>query len=276
VGTWLGTIKLGAEEVHLVLRIARNTDGSLVGKLDIVGGARDQLVDDLSWKDGWFRFARKVTNSTYEGKIDPGESEVSGHLKQGARTLPLNFKRGDMVAEAPKRPQEPKKPYPYRAEEVSYENRAAGVKFAGTLTLPPGKGPFPAALLVTGAGPQDRDETVFGHKPFLVLADYLTRRGIAVLRVDDRGVGGSTGNTLQSTTDDFCGDALAGVAFLKARTEINPHEIGLVGHSEGGLIAPLVASRSVEAYWSLKMPPCSNSTALPRRQSPGTKSCCGR
>jgi pimeloyl-ACP methyl ester carboxylesterase len=249
VGTWLGTIKLGAQEAHLVLRISRNPDGSLVGKLDVVGGAKDQPVDDLTWKDGRLRFARKVTNATYEGTIDPGEAEVSGFLRQGGRTLPLNFKRGDRAPEAPpraRRPQEPEKPYPYRAEEVGYENKSAGVKFAGTLTLPPGRGPFPAVLLITGAGPQDRDETVYAHKPFLVLADYLTRRGIAVLRVDDRGVGGSTGNTLQSTTEDFCGDALAGVAFLKSRKEINPREIGLVGHSEGGLIAPLAASRSAD------------------------------
>jgi hypothetical protein len=90
-----------------------------------------------------------------------------------------------------------------REEEVSYENKAAGVKFAGTLTLPPGKGPFPAVLLITGTGPLDRAETALGHKPFLVLVNYLTRRGIAVLRVDDRGVGGSTGNIMQSTTEDF-------------------------------------------------------------------------
>jgi pimeloyl-ACP methyl ester carboxylesterase len=244
VGTWLGTIELGPQRVQVVLRISRKKDGSLTGKLDVVGGARDQSVDDLTWKDGRLQFARKATNATYEGKVDPSEAEVVGHLRQGGRTLPLNFKRGDKTPEPPKRPQEPRKPYPYREEEVAYENKAAGVKLAGTLTLPPGKGPFPAVLLITGSGPQDRDETVLGHKPFLVLADYLTRRGIAVLRVDDRGVGGSTGNTLQSTTEDFCGDALAGVAFLKGRQEINPRQVGLVGHSEGGLVAPLAASRS--------------------------------
>ncbi len=247
VGTWLGTIQFGPQKVQLVLRISSNKDGSLTGKLDVVGNARDLPVDDLTWKDGRLHFVRKTTNATYDGKIDPSETEVVGHLKQGSRLLSLNFKRGDNASQLPQqppRPQEPSKPYPYRAEEIRYENKAAGVKFAGTLTLPAGKGPFPAVLLITGAGPQDRDETVLGHKPFLVLADYLTRRGIVVLRVDDRGVGGSSGNTLQSTTDDFCGDALAGIAFLKTRKEINPHAIGLVGHSEGGLIAPLAASRS--------------------------------
>jgi pimeloyl-ACP methyl ester carboxylesterase len=142
------------------------------------------------------------------------------------------------------RPQEPKKPYPYLEEEVSYENKQAGVKFAGTLTLPRSQGPFPAVLLITGSGPQDRDETVFGHRPFLILADYLTRRGIAVLRVDDRGVGGSTGSNADATSEDFVSDTLAGVAFLKGRKEINPKQIGLIGHSEGGMIGPMAAVKS--------------------------------
>jgi pimeloyl-ACP methyl ester carboxylesterase len=127
------------------------------------------------------------------------------------------------------------------------------VKMAGTLTLPPSGGPFPAVLLLTGSGAQDRDETILGHKPFLVLADYLTRRGIAVLRVDDRGVGGSTGLTKSSTSEDFAGDALAGVAFLKRRMEIDPAKIGLIGHSEGGLIAPIAASRSKDVAFIVLM-----------------------
>jgi pimeloyl-ACP methyl ester carboxylesterase len=142
------------------------------------------------------------------------------------------------------RPQEPKRPFPYGEEEVSYENQKANAKLAGTLTLPPGKGPFPAVVLITGSGQQDRDESLFGHRPFFVLADYLTRRGIAVLRVDDRGVGGSTGNASQATSADFADDVRAGVAYLKGRKEIDPGRIGLIGHSEGGLIAPMVAAES--------------------------------
>ncbi len=127
------------------------------------------------------------------------------------------------------------------------------MKLAGTLTLPSGKAPFPAVILLTGSGAQDRDETLLGHKPFLVLADYLTRRGVAVLRVDDRGVGGSTGSITSSTTEDFAGDALAGVAFLKHRTEIDPAKIGLIGHSEGGLIAPIAAARSKDVAFIVMM-----------------------
>src|SRR5262249_22610129 len=114
----------------------------------------------------------------------------------------------------------------------------------GTLTVPRPGGPFPAVLLITGSGPQDRDEAVAGHKPFLILADHLTRQGVAVLRVDDRGVGGSTGTLATATGDDFADDVLAGVEFLKTRSEINPKRIGLIGHSEGGMVAPLVASKS--------------------------------
>jgi alpha/beta superfamily hydrolase len=136
---------------------------------------------------------------------------------------------------------------------VVYENKKDGVQLAGTLTLPRSKGPFPAALLITGSGPQDRNETVLGHRPFLVLADHLTRRGIAVLRFDDRGVGKSTGRFDEATSEDFAADARAGVEYLKTRKEIAPGRIGLIGHSEGGLIAPLVAAGSTDIAFIVMM-----------------------
>ncbi len=141
--------------------------------------------------------------------------------------------------------QTPSPPYSYRSQDVTYSNDAGGVVLAGTLTLPKGPGPFPAAILITGSGPQNRDCEVFGHKLFLVIADHLTRRGIAVLRVDDRGVGGSTALSPigTATSFDFAGDVQAGVSYLRGRPEISPDEIGLVGHSEGGMIAPIVAAR---------------------------------
>ncbi len=142
------------------------------------------------------------------------------------------------------RPQTPTGPFPYRSEEVEYRNDPADVRLAGTLTLPAGEGPHPAVILISGSGPQDRDETIFEHKPFWVLADHLSRQGIAVLRVDDRGVGKSTGNLDASTSEDFAGDVLAGVAYLAGRAEVDGRRIGLIGHSEGGLIAPMAATRS--------------------------------
>jgi len=143
-----------------------------------------------------------------------------------------------------RRPQVPVKPYPYREEQVVYISSAAAVELAATFTIPTGKGPFPAVVLITGSGPQDRDESLAGHRPFLILSDYLTRRGIAVLRADDRGVGKSTGNFQTATTADFAADAEAGVAYLKTRSEADPHRIGLIGHSEGGIIAPMLAARN--------------------------------
>jgi pimeloyl-ACP methyl ester carboxylesterase len=142
------------------------------------------------------------------------------------------------------RPQEPRPPFPYSAEEVTYRNATDSTRFAGTLTLPPGDGPFPAVVLITGSGAQNRDETVMGHRPFLVLADHLTRQGIAVLRADDRGVGGSTGSLMAATIEDNVGDALAAVRLLRAHPRIDPARVGLIGHSEGGWVAPLAASRS--------------------------------
>ena len=142
------------------------------------------------------------------------------------------------------RPQEPKPPFPYRTEEVTFTNSAERFDLAGTLTLPEGQGPFPAVVLITGSGPQDRDETLMGHKPFLVLADHLTRNGIAVLRYDDRGVGKSRGNMMNATSMSLSYDAEAAVKYLLTRPEINKKMIGLAGHSEGGLIAPMVASRN--------------------------------
>ncbi len=130
------------------------------------------------------------------------------------------------------------------AVEVVFENDRAGVKLAGTLTLPASARPCPAVLLVTGSGPQDRDETVLSHKPFLAIAEHLARRGFAVLRYDDRGVGGSTGDFLSATTEDFAGDAAAGLAFLRGRPEVDPKRVGILGHSEGALIASMVAAGS--------------------------------
>jgi pimeloyl-ACP methyl ester carboxylesterase len=176
--------------------------------------------------------------------LNAAATEIVGQVKQGGATLPLVLKRVDRPPAPRRRPQAPKQPFPYDEEAVTFKNPAARASFAGTLTRPRSGGRHPAVLLISGSGQQDRDETIAGHRPFLVIADFLTRRGIAVLRVDDRGVGGSTGDVLQATTEDFAGDALAAVAYLKSRPDIDPRRIGLVGHSEGGLIAPMVAVQS--------------------------------
>jgi pimeloyl-ACP methyl ester carboxylesterase len=137
-------------------------------------------------------------------------------------------------------------PYPYREDEVRYKNQRADLKLAGTFTIPEGEGPFPAALLIAGSGGSDRNESGNGHRPFLVLADWLTRRGIAVLRVDKRGVGDSEGRLIDATTTDLATDAEEAIRYLRTRSEVDAGRIGMVGHSEGGLIACMVAGRNPE------------------------------
>ena len=179
---------------------------------------------------------------------------IDGVWTQNGGSMPLVLKRGaNAVAVETKRPQNPVKPYPYREEDVTYDNTAAHITLAATLTTPAGPGPFPAVLLITGSGPQDRDESLAGHRPFLVLADYLTRRGMAVLRVDDRGVAKSGGNFASATTADFATDAEAGVAYLRTRREVDAKKIGLIGHSEGGMIAPMVAARNTAVAFIVLM-----------------------
>ena len=244
VGFWQGTLKIGTIELRLGLNVSAKSDGTLTGTFDSPDqGAKDLPISEINVKESAVKLESKKIGATFEGKLSEDGKELKGTWKQSGGELALTFKR---LAKAPSyaRPQDPKKPYPYIEEEVKLENKAAGVKLAGTLTFPKGKGPFPAVVLITGSGPQDRDEALMGHRPFLVLADHLTRNGIAVLRCDDRGVGGSTGNTSTSTTADFADDALVGVAFLKGRPEIDGKKIGLIGHSEGGVVAPIAATKS--------------------------------
>jgi hypothetical protein len=252
-GVWLGTLKFAGTELRVVFKILKSPDGNLTATLDSPDqGAKDIPVEEVVFQNGHLRLNAKSINGVFEGDMKEDNSTIEGQWSQGGVTIPLTLQRTDKVPEAP-RPQEPKPPYPYDEKEVVYENKKAGVKLAGTLTLPRSEGPFPAILLITGSGPQDRDETVFGHRPFLVLADYLTRRGIAVLRVDDRGIGKSTDSFAKATSEDFAGDMLAGVEYLKNLKEINPKQIGLLGHSEGGLIAPMVAAKTPDVSFIVMM-----------------------
>lgn len=242
-GNWLSTLEFSGIKLRLLLKVTKTGD-EFAAKLDSIDqGAKDLPIDSITRRGNSVSFSAARFGMSYEGTLNEKGDEISGNFKQGAASTPLVFRR---VAEIPKtsRPQDPQKPYPYAEEEVSYQNVADNVNLAGTLTLPRGAEKHPAVILITGSGGQDRNETIAGHRPFLVLADYLTRKGIAVLRVDDRGIGGSGGGSLSETSETFAGDVLAGIEYLKTRKEINPKQIGLIGHSEGGMIAPMVAARS--------------------------------
>jgi len=252
-GIWQGKLKVPGTELRIVFKISKNPDGTLTATLDSPDqGATDIPVEEVFFKDNTLRLEIKSAGGVFEGKISEDFLVIEGEWKQSGQNLPLTLKRVDKAVEI-LRPQVPKKPYPYIEKKVAYTNLKAGVKLVGTLTLPSDKGVFPAVLLITGSGPQDRDETIYNHRPFLVLADYLTRQGIAVLRVDDRGMGESTGDFSQATSEDFASDVLAGVEYLKTFKEINPEKIGLIGHSEGGLIAPMVAVKSPDVAFIVLM-----------------------
>jgi uncharacterized protein len=252
-GNWMGTLNAGPAKYRLTLKVAKAPDNSLSARFaSLDQGAQEVPCARIELAGMTVKFELKP-GADFEGALNAQGSEISGNWKQSGATLPLVFKRVDKLPDTT-RPQDPKKPYPYSEEEVSYENKPGRAKLAGTLTLPKGNGPFPAVLLITGSGQQDRDEALMGHRPFLVLADHLTRKGIAVLRVDDRGMGGSTGEVKTATTEDFAGDVLAGVEFLKSRgKQIDIHKIGLIGHSEGGVIAPMVALRSHDIAFIVMM-----------------------
>jgi uncharacterized protein len=242
VGFWQGSLQPNPIiELRLALEIKDKNEDVLYGMMTSLdqGSARIPFTAKAD-KAGVVKIDVPKIGSTFEGQLSADGSEIAGKWQQGGQKFPLVFKRLAQAAIL-HRPQEPKLPFPYNEDQVSIETPAAGVTLVGTLTLPKGAGPHPAVVLVSGSGPQDRDEAIMGHRPFFVLADHLTRQGIAVLRFDDRGIGKSTGDFAVATHDDFVGDALAAVDWVKSRKEIDPKRIGIVGHSEGGIVAPLAA-----------------------------------
>lgn len=255
VGTWLGTLEVpGGARLRMVFHIRPTADGGFTATLDSPDqGAAGLPATEVTFSGGHLKLFSSVVAGTFEGDLSQDETTLQGEWMQGGMELPLTLERTEGDVKPPARPQEPKGPLPYDQEEVRYTNPDGGHTLAGTLTVPRDGAPHPAVVLISGSGPQDRDETVFGHRPFLVLADHLTRQGIAVLRYDDRGVGESEGDFGSATTEDFVSDALAGVEFLKKRNDIDAGAIGLIGHSEGGLVAPMAAVRSHDVAFIVMM-----------------------
>lgn len=236
-GDWHGGIEVPGEPLQV--GVSFRDDGTATIDIPVQGAADVQLKDVSSDRNGVsFAIPDIPGDPVFRGRYESGSDEIIGDFTQAGQSFRLALsRRGRTLA----RPQEPKPPYPYKSEDVTYRN--GDITIAGTLTEPQGAGPFPAILMITGSGPQDRNEELMSHKPFLLLADTLTRAGYAVLRTDDRGVGGTTGTLNDANYTDLAEDAAAGVRFLRARSDIDPGRIGLFGHSEGGYLAPLVAAR---------------------------------
>lgn len=250
VGTWSGQLDVGAAQLRLVLHVEPDDTGYTAALDSPDQSAFGIEASDVTAKGDSLIVEFADIAGKFAGAIDAEATRLSGTWTQGGQVFALVLERGEPAQV--RRPQHPEAPFPYREEEVRFAGGGDGVELAGTLTLPPSGGPHPAAILVSGSGPQNRNEEIFQHKPFLVLADYLTRRGIAVLRYDDRGVDESSGEFATATTQDFAADAEAALAFLRSRDGIEPGAIGLIGHSEGGIVAPIVASR-VEVAWIVMM-----------------------
>lgn len=256
---WLGDLVAGGQKLKLQMRIYRSDDGKTSAYFDSlsqqVGGFQAE------WSATGDQIAAKVpaVNGKFAGTINAAGDSISGVWNQGA-AMPLVWKKSDTVAgyeiKILRRPQHPKGKPNYRVEPVKFKNTEVGIELAGTLTYPgdplstqPSDKRFPVAVLISGSGPQDRDETILGHKPFLVLADHLTRAGIAVLRFDERGVGESKGQYNNATTADFASDVWHAVQFLAQHPAIDARQIGLIGHSEGGIVAPMVAAKDPSIAW---------------------------
>lgn len=248
-GTWNGSINIQGTKLNLVFHI-ENDGTSYVAKMDSPDqGARGIPVTNITFANPNLKIEISNINFKYEGALK-NDTLIEGTFSQFGNSMPLNLARGDVQY---KRPQEPQKPYPYISEDIKFDNKTANITLAGTFTYPNNGSKFPAVVLVTGSGAQNRDEELMGHKPFLVISDYLTRKGIAVLRFDDRGVGESTGKHSEATSYDFSTDALAAVDFLKTRKEVDKSKIGIAGHSEGGMIAFMAAKDNKDIAFIVSM-----------------------
>lgn len=244
-GSWKGELSIPGQRLTMEFTFTQAADGVWSGTLFVVGQTPSPMAFSRVTVEG-DRLVAEAPNlrATFEAKLNADGQVLEGRWKQGPANLELVMTR-QLIPSAPvvaRRPQDPVAPFPYAEEDVTYVNPQGNVTLAGTLSLPRRPGPHPAVLLITGSGAQNRDSELLGHRPFKVIADDLTRRGFAVLRVDDRGVGGSSGSVAESTSADFALDVKAGLRFLKSRKDIDSKRIGLVGHSEGALIAPMAAA----------------------------------
>jgi uncharacterized protein len=254
VGNWEGALQIPGSGLPIIFHISKDSADKYVASFDSPKQKSfNNPCSEVILKEDSVVLMIAAIKGKYAGLLSKDKNQLTGTWFQGSNSLPLNLTKTSNQATIKKvnRPQTPLPPYPYKSEDVEYDNADKSIHFGGTFTVPLPKpntnyfrAPvYPTVLLITGSGQQDRDETIFGHKSFAVIADYLTRQGIAVLRVDDRDKGKTTGNFITSTSADFALDVEAGINYLKTRKDVDTFNIGLTGHSEGGMIAPMVASR---------------------------------
>lgn len=239
-GTWEGKINVGIS-LRLVFNFTKDSAGNITGTAYSPDqGNKEIPCSDIYIQNDSIFLGIQSLKVSYAGKFI-NDSTIKGKLTQG-QTVDLTLQK---VLQATKlsRPQSPHPPYPYLNEDVEFDNPDKTLHYGATLTIPKGKGPFAAMILITGSGAQNRDEEIFEHKPFAVIADYLTRQGFMIMRVDDRGIGTSSGDFSKATTADFVTDVSTSLNYLKNRKEVDLKRLGILGHSEGGMIAPMVASQ---------------------------------
>ncbi|MCB9838516.1 MAG: alpha/beta fold hydrolase [Phycisphaeraceae bacterium] len=247
---WVGRFEMNGASLTFTVDLTPDAGGALAGTISIPF----QNIKDMALTEAAFE-SRQVTlavgaptDAVFKGRLSPDGKTVTGTMTQGENEFPFTLERMVALSDAGEvvRPQTPSGQAPHRTRGVTIQVEGEDVTLGGSLMIPEGEGPFPCAVLLSGSGPQDRNEAMFGHKPFLVLADALARAGVATLRCDDRGVGNSTGELIQSTDADLAVDALAMVKFLESQTEIDSGRIGIIGHDEGGIVGAIAASRSAD------------------------------
>ena len=273
VQTWKGILEAGGRKFDFQFRVFQDEDEKLSAKLDSFSERIFGIHCEVEHKeDNTIAVEIPLTKAVYLGKMSDDMQAIDGKWKQAGGEFDLKLMRVDLdktrEPKAPERPQTPKGPFPYRNKEVIFENSDANIKLSGTLTVPKSEGKAPVVILINGSGPQDRDETIMDHKPFWVIADHLSRNGIAVLRFDERGVGRSTGKFEGATSADLATDVEAAIEYLKGRREVDPAKIILAGHSEGGLLAPMIAARNGDVAGTILLaPPGVNGMEVVRNQS---------
>ncbi|MEM6377365.1 MAG: alpha/beta hydrolase [Bacteroidota bacterium] len=245
IGNWEGILAVQGQELPIIFKITQEGDALKATMDSPKQNAFGLPTSTCKFTDGRLTITAPNLGLTFTGTLKG--DEIDGNFKQGMMAIPITLTRQEEEAEGPaERLQDPQAPFPYDSEDLTFKNEVANIKLAGTLTTPKNVENPPVVIMVSGSGPQNRNEEIMNHRPFWVWADHLTRQGIAVLRYDDRGVASSEGDHAIATSEDFAEDTKAAIAYLRQQDQFKNSPIGIIGHSEGGMIAPMVAAEDKE------------------------------